>query len=183
MLRVSNDDPGQDARSPYPAVRPPGTSSSPPGWTGPSRNATYLPETQLEEVGKLAPPLRYLSVMHADMFVSYAKPLVEALEVEVERLCWTTVITSAALQRIADSQAAYLTGGIFAPAAITFLTPCDVQDEARCLAHAAAATASGATTLFGSFTEIGEAPAELQDVSIDLMRTWSSTLGRFPGFG
>jgi len=153
MLRVSNDDPGQDARSPYPAVRPPGTSSSPPGWTGPSRNATYLPETQLEEVGKLAPPLRYLSVMLPDMFVSYAKPLVGALEVEVERLCRTTVITSAALQRIADSQAAYLVGGIFAPAAITFLTPCDVQDES--LAHAAAATANGAITLFGSFTEIG----------------------------
>ena len=183
MLQASNDDPGQDARSPHPLVRPPGTSSEPLGWTGPSCNATYVPEIQREEVGKLAPPFSYLSVMPANLFVSDAKPLVEALEVEVGSLCRTIVITFAGLQRIADSQAGYLAGGMSAAAAMMVLTPREVQDEPGCLPRAAATTANAAITLFGRFTEIGEAQAELQDISIDLMRTWSSTLRRFPGFG
>jgi hypothetical protein len=138
----------------------------------------YTPRIQRQEIEKLIP---YLSVIHADLLGADAKLLADSLELQVERLYRTTTLTLAAMQRIAESQAAYLVAIISSIAATMSLTPREIPDESRSLSDAACTR--GAIMLFGSGDDvvklISEVHTELNDIVIDLMGTWFRTAQRF----
>jgi hypothetical protein len=170
MLEATNDDLYQNERSPRWAVHPPGSTSGSSGRSCGSRSGIYAPGIQREEIEKLAP---YLSVIHAGLLGADAKPLADALELQIERLYRTTAFTLAAVQRIDESQAAYLVGIISSIAATMSLTTGEIPNEPQCLSDEACT--DGAIMLFGSGSDAGEliseVHAELNDVAIDLTGT------------
>jgi hypothetical protein len=177
MLEATNDDLCQHG-SPRWAVHPPGSSSYSSDRSCASRSGMHAPGIQRKEIEKLVP---YLSAIRADPLGADAKLLADAIELQVERLCRTTTITLAAVQRVAEGQAACLGGIISSIAATMSSTPREIPDELRCLSGAACA--GGATMLFGSGNDvaelISEVHAELNDIAINLMSTWFRTAQRF----
>jgi hypothetical protein len=111
-------------------------------------------------------------VIQADLLGADAKLLAGAFEVRVERLYRTATLTLAAVQCIAERQAACLAGCSIA--ATMSLTPREIPDEPRCRLDAACT--DGAIMLFGSGNDvaalISEVHAELNNIAIDLMGTW-----------
>lgn len=181
MLDASNDDPGGDTPQFQPTVHLAGSSSGSPGRSGAWRRAIYAPGIQREEIEKL---VLVPSVMLADPPCAGARLLVEALDVEAERLYRTTVLAFVALQRVVESQAAHLGGMISLLAATMSLAPRKLPDEPRSVPDAA--NPGDAILRFGSGTEvvtlINEAHAELNDIAINLMRGWCAMVPRFPWF-
>jgi hypothetical protein len=178
MLEATNDDLCQHAWSPRWAVHSPVSSSDSSGRSCASCGGIYAPGIQREEIEKL---VRYLSAIDADLLGADAKLLADALELQVERLYRTTTLTLAAVQRIGESQAAYLGGIISSIAATMSLTLREIPDEPRCLSDAACT--GGAIMLFGSGNDVADLTskvhAELNDIAIDLMGTWFRTAQRF----
>jgi hypothetical protein len=177
MLEATNDDVCQHGL-PRRAVHPPGLSSESFGRSCASHNGIYAAGIQREKIEKLVP---YSSAIHADLLGPEAKLLVDALELQVESLYRTTTITLAAVQRIAESQVAYL-GGIFSSIPATMSsTPRESPDEQRCPSDAACT--GGAIMLFwignDAVASISELHAELNDIAIDLIGTWSRIAQRF----
>jgi hypothetical protein len=178
MLEATNDDLCQHAWSRRWAVHSPVSSSGPSGPSCASCGGIYAPGIQREEIEKL---VRYLSVIDADLLGADAKLLADALELQVESLYRTTTLTLAAMQRIAESQAAYLDGIISSIAATMFLTPRESPDEPRCRSDAAC-TGDAIMPLWGGNNvadSISKVHAELNDIAIDLMGTWFRTAQRF----
>jgi hypothetical protein len=177
MLEATNDDLCQHVWSPSWAGRLPGSSGDSSGRSSASRNRVYASGIQREEIEKLVP---HLSVIHGELLGADAKLLADALELQVEGLYRATTITLAAVQRIADSQAAYLGGVISSIVATRSLTPCEPQ----CLSDAAGT--GGAIMPFGSSNDvvelISDVHAELNDIAIDLMGMWIRTAQRFLSF-
>jgi hypothetical protein len=178
MLEATNDDLCQHPWSPRWAVHPPGSSSDSSGRSGVSRSGIYAAGIQREEIEKLVP---YLSVIQADLLGADAKLLADALELQVERLYRTTTLMFAAVQRIAESQAAYLAGITSSIAATMSLAPPEIPDDLR--RRSDAACTGGAIMPFGSANDlaelISEVYAELDDIAIDLMGTWFRAAQRF----
>jgi hypothetical protein len=178
MLEATNDDLGQHAWSPPWAVHPPGLSNCCSSRSRASRSGIYAPGIRREEIEELVP---YLSAIYGSLLGAGAKLPADALELQVEWLCRTTTLELAAVQRIAESQPAYLDAIISSIAATMSSTTRGIPNEPRCLSGAACT--GGANLLFGNSNEIAEfiseVYAELNDIAIDLMGTWFRTAQRF----
>jgi hypothetical protein len=176
MLEASKDDLGQHAGKPLWTVRPPGSSSVSSGLSCLSHSGAYASGIQREEIEP------YLSAIHADVLGADAQLLADALEVQVEALYRTTMLVLAAVQRIAESQTAYLCGIVSLISATMSLTPCGIPGE--CLPDTA--STGGAFMLFGSGNNIAEfiseAPAELNDTAVDLRGVWFRSAQRLLWF-
>jgi hypothetical protein len=164
MLEATND----DFRQPAWAVHLPGRSNGSSVPSIVSRHGIYAAGIERQEIEKLVP---CLSVVNADLLGTDTKLLADALELQVEGLYRTTAFTLAAVQCIAERQAAYLAGIISSIAATMSLTPQEIPDEPRC--HSDAACGTDVAEL------VSEAHAELNDIAIDLMGTWFRTAQLF----
>jgi hypothetical protein len=173
MLEATNDDRCQRVGSHLP-----GSSSDASGRSCASRSGIYAPGIQREEIEKLVP---YWSVIHADLWDGDAKLLADALERQVEGLYRIIALTLESVQRVAESQAAYLAGTISSIAATMSPTPRELPDEPRNLSDPA--YIGGAIVLFGESNEIAEliskVHAEVNQILIDLMGTWFRSAQRF----
>jgi hypothetical protein len=178
MLEATDDDLCQRAWSPPWAIHPPGLSNCCSSGSGASRSGIYAPGIRREEIEGLVP---YWSAIHASLLDAVAKLPADALELQVEWLCRTTTPALAAVQRIAESQPAYL-DAIISSIAATMSSPTrGIPNEPQCLSGAACT--GGANLLFGNCNVVAELISEvyagLNDIAIDLMGTWFRTAQRF----